>query len=520
MIMTKTMLQNHRFISVRKFTSSLLLVFFIFFFQLICIPAWSIGPIDLMDRYTGTRAMAMGSAYTALADDLSAPYWNPAGLTKTPYRQAGTTYMSFFGMADRFSIDGIYPLKKETAVLAYNFVQESMQGIPKTTEVAGSGIQIGEFAEYKKAFNVSYAKEFNSDLSWGVNARLISNSLDTESAFGQGFDAGLLWTVDSTMSLGFMARNFISRLSWSTSELEYYAKKYTVGISIKDHLFQEIPTIFAFDYEFGPHNENNWYAGTELWLVEDLFAFRMGTNSLERWTFGTGIIYYGFALDFCYWQQEYLGEQYLLSIGYNFDSVAVKKNILKTPRSKARSYFITPQTAIIEKGEPLIINIEDPDNQLTKAACAFSKKEIVPFAPTENGFILNYQLPAQTPLEQLITASIYLQDINGKVYIDKINYLIKTRKKAAPVVTLNKKLFKPKDIFTINMAVSENVKILNAVVEFSPGQAIPLGKITAHSYSKNIVLPEDIKPGEYRCRIIVKMEAQPLFEKIIPFTVI
>lgn len=32
----------------------------------------------------GARAVAMGKAYSALADDASAPYWNPAGVVRTP----------------------------------------------------------------------------------------------------------------------------------------------------------------------------------------------------------------------------------------------------------------------------------------------------------------------------------------------------------------------------------------------------------------------------------------------------
>jgi len=33
----------------------------------------------------GTKAMGMGGAFTAVADDLSSVYWNPAGITKTGY---------------------------------------------------------------------------------------------------------------------------------------------------------------------------------------------------------------------------------------------------------------------------------------------------------------------------------------------------------------------------------------------------------------------------------------------------
>ncbi len=48
----------------------------------------------------GTRALAMGGAYISIADDYSAPYWNPAGL------QNGD------GMQATFFLTDIIPLAK------------------------------------------------------------------------------------------------------------------------------------------------------------------------------------------------------------------------------------------------------------------------------------------------------------------------------------------------------------------------------------------------------------------------
>ena len=42
--------------------------------------AWDAIHITENEEGFGTRALAMGSAYTALANDYSGIYWNPAGL--------------------------------------------------------------------------------------------------------------------------------------------------------------------------------------------------------------------------------------------------------------------------------------------------------------------------------------------------------------------------------------------------------------------------------------------------------
>ena len=36
----------------------------------------------------GARAIGMGGAFSAVTDDATAPYWNPAGMVYLPYREA------------------------------------------------------------------------------------------------------------------------------------------------------------------------------------------------------------------------------------------------------------------------------------------------------------------------------------------------------------------------------------------------------------------------------------------------
>ena len=56
----------------------LALVLLVFSLIMLALPAC--GSIGL-----GTRAMGMGGAFTAVADDESAFYWNPAGITQVRF---------------------------------------------------------------------------------------------------------------------------------------------------------------------------------------------------------------------------------------------------------------------------------------------------------------------------------------------------------------------------------------------------------------------------------------------------
>src|SRR5882672_2774589 len=59
-------------------------------------PIWAAGPgttsADILKIGVGARAIGMGEAYVAQADDVSSLYWNPAGLALMQERQASFMY--------------------------------------------------------------------------------------------------------------------------------------------------------------------------------------------------------------------------------------------------------------------------------------------------------------------------------------------------------------------------------------------------------------------------------------------
>src|ERR1700733_1844251 len=58
--------------------------------------SWASGPgttaADILNIGVGARAIGMGEAYVAQADDVSSLYWNPAGLALMQERQASFSY--------------------------------------------------------------------------------------------------------------------------------------------------------------------------------------------------------------------------------------------------------------------------------------------------------------------------------------------------------------------------------------------------------------------------------------------
>src|SRR5208282_3523353 len=70
------------------------------FAWLALVPAFSqqlTSGADFLQIPSGARGAAMGGAFTAVADDVNALTWNPAGLSMLEYPEFGYLYMLYLG---------------------------------------------------------------------------------------------------------------------------------------------------------------------------------------------------------------------------------------------------------------------------------------------------------------------------------------------------------------------------------------------------------------------------------------
>jgi len=58
--------------------------------------SWAAETASFLDIGVGARALGMGGAYTALADDANSLYWNPAGLAKLEKREFTASHAEMF----------------------------------------------------------------------------------------------------------------------------------------------------------------------------------------------------------------------------------------------------------------------------------------------------------------------------------------------------------------------------------------------------------------------------------------
>lgn len=145
----------------------------------------------------GARAYGLGCAFGPLADDASATYWNPAGLSALARPEVTVTHTELFGdLADHDFIAAAWPLP--AAALGAAWIRLGVDDIPRFSHTVGTPPQ-GSFGDNENALylaaaaarSLAVAGTRRATLRFGGSLKVIYDKLDDKQATGMGIDAGL-----------------------------------------------------------------------------------------------------------------------------------------------------------------------------------------------------------------------------------------------------------------------------------------------------------------------------------------
>jgi hypothetical protein len=166
----------------------------------------------------GARGMGMAGAQSAVTNDVTSAYWNPAGLIHVDSDiQVGLMHSEYFAGIAKYDYAAISAPIDRTSVASVTMIRFAVDDIPDTSELfdAGGGInydRIKSFSSADYAFLFSYAKEHATieGLTLGGSAKIIYRGVGQYAkAYGFGFDVGLQLKRPK-YTIGLMGRDITS----------------------------------------------------------------------------------------------------------------------------------------------------------------------------------------------------------------------------------------------------------------------------------------------------------------------
>ena len=165
----------------------------------------------------GARATAMGGTFVALADDISAIYWNPAGIARLGGGEIAFIHTewlldtSFDWGAITFPIAGLGTVGASITSLTHDDMEITTIEQPDGT---GEFFSANDFA-----LGLTYAISLTDRFSIGFNGKFIHSKIFNESANGFGFDVGTLFVTERGIRIGATITNFGPKMELSGRDL-------------------------------------------------------------------------------------------------------------------------------------------------------------------------------------------------------------------------------------------------------------------------------------------------------------
>ncbi len=290
---------------------------------------------EFLSLGVGGKALGMGGAFAAIADDGSAGYWNPAGLWQIETKELTFMHSETFGsLLNHDFISYVIPKKSETSQTAFGINLMRLGGggikiteLPYPDEPPGENNQpyvVDEKSHADYVFLFSYSRKINSRFAFGGNAKWIYRNIAGNSAYGLGIDLGILAPVTNSFTLGASLLDATTTfLAYGNGTKESIYPTLKTGSKFSQNLKDFVLT-FAVDSDF--RFEGRDYAaqlnfddfsvdlhyGVELKYLEKT-AIRVGLDQ-GNFTLGAGLRAKQIGADIAFLNHDELDNSYRISL--------------------------------------------------------------------------------------------------------------------------------------------------------------------------------------------------------------
>jgi hypothetical protein len=159
----------------------------------------------------GARALGMGEAYVSLAEDVTALYWNPAGLGYLDRNEVIFAHYDYFAEMN-YEFGGVAISIPELGTIGASFTYLGSPDFERTTELRPEGT--GEMVSSSfYAFAIGYGRKLTERFAIGGNIKYVRENLWQTSADGFALDLGVMYrTIFEDIKIAMSISNFGSSM--------------------------------------------------------------------------------------------------------------------------------------------------------------------------------------------------------------------------------------------------------------------------------------------------------------------
>ncbi|HVZ80149.1 MAG TPA: PorV/PorQ family protein [bacterium] len=271
---------------------------------------------DFLKIDSGARSQGMGGAFTAVADDVNALTWNPAGLALLKQPEVG--YLRMIYLSDiGYNFGGVaFPIQagEDTLGLGAAVVNLGSPSFDSTLGLAPA-VSAGD-----NAFSLSAAYRVKDIVAFGLTGKFILRNLAGYNASAFGGDLGVLISPIPQFHIGLGLFNLGTQVEF-ISEGDPLPLTGRLGLAYKvldePHDSLTLALDNAYDLNASMYSGS---VGAEFWL-ENVFALRAGYTGdayQQHWTAGTGFSLDAFEVDYAYAPLGTVGDSHRISLIVRF----------------------------------------------------------------------------------------------------------------------------------------------------------------------------------------------------------
>tara|TARA_B100000949_G_scaffold233553_1_gene250286 strand:+ start:1177 stop:2181 length:1005 start_codon:yes stop_codon:yes gene_type:complete len=299
----------------------------------------------------GSKASGMGGAFTSIANDATAMYWNPAGLS---FNNTKEVYFNHANWIADISFDyfGFTIPMNGKSTIGFNITSVTMDEMEVTrygNEDTGETFKAADYA-----IGSTYALNLTDRFSIGLNSKYIQQSIANSHAKGLALDFGTLFVTPFGFRLGTSISNFGPKLMMTGDDLligadvdeniegnnesvtgilstDYFDLPLVLRIGISDEfqIGSRNNIVLSLDAISPNDNANYINVGAGIYLLDGLISLYGGINSLflenaeSEFSFGGGLripqlLNNSLSINFTHEQMKFLGNTQQVSISFNY----------------------------------------------------------------------------------------------------------------------------------------------------------------------------------------------------------